>query len=287
MTTVSIPHYIHGGGDRVREENRLCLQADLMRSHLWDGVELKSILKNLSGPFLEIGCGVAAQTSDLLEFLPNHIAVIGLDINPRQIEKAIQNMEKHPKLIPRVSFKVQDATKLPYEDKSISGAYLCWVLEHMNHDNVLRTLSELKRVVKKGGIILINETDARPLKSVFLTQTQSNNFPPKTFEFFQAMLKVQEENKGNGAFGSRENMLRYMALAAFDNFTYKRLVIHFEKPDVRREALTIGTIELLASTLPHLIQSGYFKESNFDKVQQEIEDSPLFHWEGSQVLIRN
>lgn len=282
MTTTS---YIHGGGDRNAEQDRLTLQASLMSHHLWQGVDLRALTD--PAPFLEVGCGVGAQTPDLLSHLPGGTRVIGIDHDPHQIRKAYKNMEIYPNWAGHYGFYVMDATNLKFETGSFKGAYICWVLEHMTETQMLKTLTELKRVVQKDGIILINETDATPLSSVRFNGPDSNDFPPATLKFFNAMLRCQQEGGGNGAFGKENTIRQALHTAGFKDYTYNRIVIDCTYPDPMRAALTTGTLRLLESTLPALIQAGYITEQEFDHVRQEVTASPLFHWEGSQVLIQN
>ena len=279
--------YIHGSGDRSIEEKRLLTQANLMRPHLWKDIDLKKMLNNFNEPFLEVGCGVGAQTIDLINKLPKTINLISIDNDPAQIKKAKNHIAKTQDLQTRCNFLVQDVTDLPYANNSLSGAYICWVLEHMTHEMILKTLSELKRVIKKNGIIIINETDARPKKSVIFREKKRDVFPPTTLKFFKAMLAEQEAMGCNGAFGGRENILHYMALAEFNNFSYKRIIIHIKEGTPEKTAITDGTIKLLYSTLPCLVRSGSFLADEFDIVKQEVADSPFFHWEGSQIICKN
>ena len=142
-------------------------------------------------------------------------------------------------------------------------------------------------MVKNGGVIIINETDARPEKSVIFRDREKKIFPTTTLKFFDAMLEEQKEMGCNGAFGARHNILNYMALSEFNNFSYKRIIIHIEESTTAKSAITDGTIKLLYSVLPSLIKSGRFQADKFDIVKKEVTNSPFFHWEGSQIIIRN
>jgi ubiquinone/menaquinone biosynthesis C-methylase UbiE len=279
------PSYIHGVGDRKTEQDRLKLQASLMAQHLWRGIDLSSLTS--SKPFLELGCGVAAQTPDLLDHLPLGSKVIGIDHDPYQITKAFENMKHHRHWEKSYDFYQMDGTNLEFETGYFKGAYVCWVLEHMTEDQVSKTLSELKRVVEKNGLILINETDATPLSSVRFTTPDGDDFPPKTLMFFQAMLRLQQEGGGNGSFGVEETMCRALQTAGFKDYRYKRIVIDTTYPDPMRSALNIGTLRLLESTLPALMEKNWITQEEFNDVCQEITLSPLFHWEGGQISIQN
>ena len=134
--------YIHGA-DENQEQTRLELQATLIKQFIWQDVSLKNFKVAREFPFLEVGCGVAAQTVDLLELLPNGAHVIGIDIDSSQISKAKQKMKMLSKYEDKFSFKVMDGVKLDFPNNSLSGAYISWVLEHMTSDNALKLLKNL------------------------------------------------------------------------------------------------------------------------------------------------
>lgn len=49
---------------------------------------------NNQNEFLEIGCGVAAQTPTLLSMLPKEMKVIGIDLDPLKIARATEKMRR-------------------------------------------------------------------------------------------------------------------------------------------------------------------------------------------------
>lgn len=89
--------------------------------------------------FLDAGCG----TGLMLRHLPK--GSVGVDINPRNIEKA----KKHA---PLAKVILADIEKLPFGRHEFSTIICTEVIEHQPDPKP--TLSELKRVLKKDGVII-------------------------------------------------------------------------------------------------------------------------------------
>ena len=52
-----------------------------------------------------------------------------------------------------------DARNLPFEDNSIDEVYVCHLLEHFNFKESFDVLKEWKRVIKEGGMLVIETPD--------------------------------------------------------------------------------------------------------------------------------
>lgn len=90
--------------------------------------------------FLDIGCGTALIT----RFLPD--ATVGVDLNPRNLQKAKQ-------YAPKARFVLCDAEgALPLRDHSFDVAVCTEMLEHLLHP--LEALSEVHRVLKPEGVLV-------------------------------------------------------------------------------------------------------------------------------------
>jgi ubiquinone/menaquinone biosynthesis C-methylase UbiE len=81
--------------------------------------------------------------------------VVGIDLEPEQIEKArrlgvTQGMDS-------VRFEVGDVYKLRYPDRSFDAAWASFMLEHLR--SPLAALKEIRRVLKPGGVLGILDYD--------------------------------------------------------------------------------------------------------------------------------
>lgn len=102
---------------------------------------IKNLIRRYSikGKFLDAGCG----TGLLLRYLPKDS--IGLDINPRNIEKA----KIHA---PNAKFIIGDIEKIPFGQNTFSTIICTEVIEHQ--PNPIPAIKELNRVLKKGGVLI-------------------------------------------------------------------------------------------------------------------------------------
>jgi len=98
--------------------------------------------------FLDVGCGTGWAVREAAKRLRCGTAC-GIDISPKMIEKAVTQT---PRTLP-VDFKVANAEAIPYPDESFSSI-LCTCSFH-HYRNPVRALSEMKRVMKKGGSLVI------------------------------------------------------------------------------------------------------------------------------------
>ena len=103
---------------------------------------------------LEAGCGVGAQTILLAKHSPGaHITAV--DISEDSLVQAKRLTEAGN--TGNIQFEVQDVNALSYKDSSFDHVFVCFLLEHMK--DPIRTLTELKRVLKSGGTMTVIEGD--------------------------------------------------------------------------------------------------------------------------------
>jgi ubiquinone/menaquinone biosynthesis C-methylase UbiE len=100
--------------------------------------------------FLDVGCATGIYGDMLAK---EGYEGYGVDFTPEFIEYA----QKHHK----GTFKVGDAYKLPYKDKSIDTVYMLDLLEHIDDQ---RALKEALRVAKKRVVIVVPTAVDRELE---------------------------------------------------------------------------------------------------------------------------
>jgi SAM-dependent methyltransferase len=84
--------------------------------------------------------------------------VTGLDIEPKAIAAARQMVA--PTNHASLSFLEGDMTSLPFEDSSFDAVFFHAGLYHLDTPKLQKTLSEVWRVLKPGGLIGARDTDA-------------------------------------------------------------------------------------------------------------------------------
>lgn len=97
---------------------------------------------------IDIATGTGAQAYELAKL---GLDVTGVDLSPEMLEQAKKKLNQSLKL----RFLHADATKLPFKNNEFDGASISFGLHDMPYKIELAVLSEVKRVVKKNGPILI------------------------------------------------------------------------------------------------------------------------------------
>ena len=104
---------------------------------------------------LDIGCGVGFLAYEMAIQVGESGLVICLDQNQEMISHAKQRCKN----VRQTEFYEGDAGKLPVEDHSLDAVSCTQVLLYV--ENVSLVLTEIKRVLKPGGRVVIVETDWR------------------------------------------------------------------------------------------------------------------------------
>jgi SAM-dependent methyltransferase len=98
--------------------------------------------------YLDVGCGDGRWTSDLYEYLNKDVEAIGIDFSKCAIGFA--------KLIsPDIDFRVHRGEMLPFETGSFDLVTAIEVIEHVDDGLEETFVSELHRVLRKDGVLLL------------------------------------------------------------------------------------------------------------------------------------
>lgn len=97
------------------------------------------------GTACDMGCGPGQIARYLHE---RSVSMCGVDLSPVMIERARQ-------LIPGVDFQTGDMRALNVPDNTWAGIAAFYSLIHIAPSELPRTLTELRRVLKPGGLLLI------------------------------------------------------------------------------------------------------------------------------------
>lgn len=122
------------------------------RSFWWDSDYLALLAKRIDfsqvKTALDVGCGKGAWTWVISSLLPEDAKMIGVDRETEWIESIISPSS-------RFKFIVADAHALPFEDESFDLVTCQTLLMHVqDHAGVL---SEMARVLKPGGLLILSE----------------------------------------------------------------------------------------------------------------------------------
>ncbi len=112
------------------------------KKHIFAYSLVEQFVKNKDVAILEVGCGEGYGTAYLSE---KGYKITAVDVNQKTIEHAKQKY-------PAISFKSISKNILPFPDNCFDAIISFQVIEHT--DNLPLFLSEIKRVLKEGGVFL-------------------------------------------------------------------------------------------------------------------------------------
>ena len=121
-----------------------------------------NILKNetKTKDVLDFGCGTGNFTEKVINFNPKKI--VAVDISEEAIKKAKNNPSLNSK---NIEYRVENCESLNLNSDSFDIAYGSGILHHLNLN---RSLSELKRILKKDGkIIFIEPMATNPIINLY------------------------------------------------------------------------------------------------------------------------
>ena len=97
------------------------------------------------GPICDLGCG----PGQIARYLHRQgVDTIGVDLSPRMVAEA-------QRLNPEIHFHQGDMLSLPDGDHSWGGIAAFYCIIHIARERVVDALSEMKRVLKPGGMLLV------------------------------------------------------------------------------------------------------------------------------------
>ena len=107
---------------------------------------------------LEIGCGAGGASRLLAESIQDATLVVGVDPSQLAVAEAIRiTGTGRARKFPSLSFLAMDGRRLAFDDGAFDGVFCTRVLVHALEPDVI--VSEMKRVLKVGGRMLLVEPD--------------------------------------------------------------------------------------------------------------------------------
>ena len=101
---------------------------------------------------LDVGCGTGWAVMQAAQLVPNGKAC-GIDLSPGMISKAKELGGN----LPNVEFQLADAEAIPYPEESFNGIICTNSFHH--YSAPVRALTEMRRVLKPGGRLIIRDQD--------------------------------------------------------------------------------------------------------------------------------
>lgn len=160
-------------------------------------------------PVLDLACGTATLTIAIKQSYPQ-AAVIGIDGDPAILRQA---RAKAVRSGADIAFDEGLSYELPYADESFDHVLSSLFFHHLTRENKLRTLVEVRRVLKPGGEFHVADWGAPQNVLMKLASqgivlldgaTTKDNFAGKLPEFIQqsGFERVEETQHFNSLFGT-------------------------------------------------------------------------------------
>jgi ubiquinone/menaquinone biosynthesis C-methylase UbiE len=103
---------------------------------------------------LDVGCGPGSLTVDIAKHVSPDGNVIGIENQPGPLAEGRRLADAEG--VNNVTLELGDAHNLAYEDETFDLVHAHQVLQHIT--NPVKALSEMRRVVKTGGIVACRES---------------------------------------------------------------------------------------------------------------------------------
>ncbi len=207
---------------------------DLMAKR-WDLNQYSSIL--------DIGAGLCHWTKLLVPYMKSNVQITALD-NDAKWAKGSHEISTHFKQLgAKINFVKGNAHALPFKDNTFDVVTCQTVLIHIKDPEL--ALKEMKRVVKKGGIVICSEPNNRIQSLLQDTSNQNDNIDVVLQRVKQTIAiekyKLQQ-NQGNNSFGDlltgTMNGLDFKNIQAYLN---DKLVSIYPPYDTREQQAKINS----------------------------------------------
>lgn len=144
---------------------------------------------NESETILDLGCGTGFDAIRMAKVKGGEGKVFGLDLDPKFIAHAKEAQAEDN--VENVEFMVGSAEKLPFGNNVFDAVRVERLFQHLENPQVV--WSEIKRVLKPGGALVVVETDWKGL-----------SFYSPAFEVSDSLVNFLVHKRLNNGMASRE-----------------------------------------------------------------------------------
>ena len=153
------------------------------------------------------------------------------------------------------TFELQDVNTLTFEDDTFDHVFVCFVLEHMS--DPVKTLLELKRVLKDGGTMTIVEGDHG--SAYFHPDSEAAN------KAIECQVLLQARSGGNANIG--RGLYPLMVQAGFKNpYVTPRMLYADDSRPALMKGFTRNTFTAMVEGVRHkLVDEKLIDQKTFDQ----------------------
>jgi len=164
--------------------------------------KLKRLLNAFESPkILDVGTGTGAFIGMISQMYDGYSEIVGIDLLERAINAAEENFKDND----RIKFKVMDINKMEYDENYFDIVILSNTLHHLS--DIKKTMEQMEKYVKKGGIILINEMVSNDLNKAQLSHKYVHHLAAEVDRTFGELhndtftnIEILETLKENSSF---------------------------------------------------------------------------------------
>ncbi|HEX20387.1 MAG TPA: class I SAM-dependent methyltransferase [Acidiferrobacteraceae bacterium] len=125
---------------------------------------------------LEFGCNIAASS---IVFAALGAKVVAIDVDPDKLEMAKLNVKRYG-LDQNIEIRhIPDTRKLPFDTEKFDIVSCNSVLEYVRHDHIADVMTDLNRVTKVDGVMLITGTSSRLWPKEIHSRKWFTNYIPR------------------------------------------------------------------------------------------------------------
>jgi ubiquinone/menaquinone biosynthesis C-methylase UbiE len=214
---------------------------------------------------LDVGCGTGVVGIDLLNLIPSAQSLIGLDLEPSILRVAKEKIPNERE----GNFVAGNVYDLPFIRSSFDLVGCQYVLQHLSQP--AKALSEMRRVSRPGGQVVIFEFDDR-------TGFSYPPAPDELQELFQAKIELIERKGGDRSIGRK--LYHLLRLAGWTEIEVKIIPDIWQGAADRKNALESAYLSF-AQLKPQLIAENLISEESFEAGLKQLYD----HYQGEMFSV--
>ena len=245
--------YAYAG--KLEESIRLEAQAKAFEKIIEKELEILDLKPNMK--VLDAGCGTSAVTRRMaLKLFPEE--AFGVDVDPLFIDEAKKSASREG--IKNIRFELGNIDNLKYENGTFDSSFCRLVLMHVS--SPVKTIAELKRVTKKGGIVAASDVDDGAMLSF-----------PQAPRFFDLWSRFGQwaKAKGDDRYIGRQ-LFSIFSEAGLNSVNIYPLPMYAtqQNPDALK-MLVYVTVQIVEQDKDAMIKEGVTTAKDWEEAMREIQ----------------